>query len=190
MRIARMISPVHSLGPGDRVCLWTQGCSKNCPGCISPELKPFSGQEVDDATLAQLLIRTAQAGNCRGLTVSGGDPLEQPEALARLLELVRPYFDDILVYTGFTLEAIRREGSEDARRCLSFIDVLIDGPYIRERNHPECTLRGSDNQIIHYLTPEKEMVYADYLAQGRKLEPFTHNGHMIITGIPDRRDNP
>lgn len=186
-----MISPVHSLGPGERVALWTQGCTKNCPGCISPELQPFSGQEIEESLLAQILIQTASAGGCRGLTVSGGDPLEQAEGLLRLLVQVRPHFDDILVYTGYTLEALRGGSCSDAaRQCLNHIDVLIDGPYIHSRNHPGCVLRGSDNQVIHYLRPELAEVYRDYLLQGRKLETFSHNGNMIITGIPDRRENP
>lgn len=190
MRIARMISPVHSLGPGERICLWTQGCGKNCPGCISPELQPFSGEDIAEDLLAQILIQTASAGGCRGLTISGGDPMEQPQALLALLHRVRPHFDDILLYTGFTLEAIRSGScSEAARQCLPYIDVLIDGPYIQSRNHPGCVLRGSDNQIIHYLRPECAQVYEAYLQQGRKLETFSHNGHMIITGIPDRREN-
>ena len=185
-----MISPVHSLGPGERLCLWTQGCSKNCPGCISPEMQPFSGQEVEEDLLARLLIHTAQAAHCRNLTISGGDPLEQPESLLRLLELVRPHFDDILVYTGYTLQFLRSENCpEAAKKCLEYIDVLIDGPYIQERNLPGCVLRGSDNQTIHYLTPGQEALYEDYLRQGRMLETFSHNGNLIITGIPDRREN-
>ena len=186
-----MISPVHSLGPGERVCLWTQGCSKRCPGCISPDLQPFLGQDVDEALLADILIRTAEAGSCRALTISGGDPLEQPEALLRLLELVRESFDDILVYTGFLLEDIRSgQLGEAARCCLDRIDVLIDGPYIHGQNLPDCVLRGSGNQTIHYLSPRLAEDYAAYLSRGRVLESFCHEGSMIITGIQNRRDLP
>ena len=71
-----MLAPVHALGPGERVCLWTRGCSKRCPGCISPEMQPATGPQVPEELLAQILTETAVKNSCRGLTVSGGDPLE------------------------------------------------------------------------------------------------------------------
>lgn len=98
MLIARILSPVHSLGPGERVCVWTQGCDKRCKGCISPELWPFSGKEIDENILANVIIQVAQKGNCNGITISGGDPFAQPKPLLKLLKLLRDKVDDILVY--------------------------------------------------------------------------------------------
>ena len=187
MRIERMLAPVHALGPGQRVCLWTKGCSKCCPGCISPEMQDSEGPELDEALLAKLLTDAAARSQCTGLTVSGGDPMEQPQALLKLLRLVRPNFEDILVYTGYTLGQLREHCGEDAKACLDLIDVLIDGPYVESRNHPDCVLRGSDNQCIHYLNPEAEPRYADYMQQGRQLETFVHNRTIVITGIQNRR---
>ena len=183
-----MLAPVHSLGPGERVCLWVQGCSRGCPGCIAPELQPHSGCRADERLLADILTETAGRCGCDGLTVSGGDPFEQAEALARLLPLVRGAFRDILVYTGFLLEEIRagRCGPAGAD-CLKWIDVLIDGPYIRERNVPGCALRGSDNQTVHFLSPGRKGPYEAYMRRGRVLESFSHGGEVILTGIPDRR---
>ena len=184
-----MLAPVHSLGPGERVCLWVQGCGRGCPGCISPELQPRFGRQTDEGLLAEILRGTARRSGCDGLTLSGGDPLEQPEALARLLPLVRGAFPDILVYTGYTLAEIRAGRCGPAgRACLDWIDVLIDGPYIDSRNMPECTLRGSDNQAIHFLTPRLRERYEPYLRQGRVLESFSHGGRIVITGIQNRRD--
>lgn len=184
-----MLSPVHSLGPGERVCLWIQGCIRDCPGCISPELRSLSGPETDECLLAEILIHTAIQGGCGGLSISGGEPFFQAPSLLRLLRLVRERFEDILVYTGYTVEQIQRGDCGLAGRdCLELIDVLIDGPYIWERNRPDCVLRGSDNQRIHYLTPNMAERYETYLARGRILESFSHGGTVILTGIPDRRD--
>ena len=143
---------------------------------------------MDEKLLADILLRTAQTGGCGGLTISGGDPFEQPQALLRLLKQVRAGFEDILVYTGYELNQIRngccgREGID----CLEWIDVLIDGPYVEQRNTPDCVLRGSDNQTIHFLNPMRQTEYRQYLEQGRLLETFSHNGAVIITGIPNRR---
>lgn len=184
-----MISPVHSLGPGERVCLWLQGCLRDCPGCISPELRQIAGPETAVELLAGILIRTARRGNCGGLTISGGEPFLQAPELLRLLMLVRDGFRDILVYTGYTLEELLEEACGPAGRdCLAYIDVLIDGPYLRERNRPDCVLRGSENQVIHYLNPGLAGDYEPYLARGRILESFSHGGDVILTGILDRRD--
>lgn len=184
MRIGRILSPVHSLGPGERFCLWTQGCSKNCKDCISPELQEFSGKEIDEEILCKLILQIADKNNCTGLTVSGGDPLEQADSLLRLLEKIRNRFDDILVYTGFVLEEIKNGcAGESGIKCLEYIDVLIDGRYVKELNTPDCILRGSSNQKIYYLNENKKSIYDDYMKQGRIVETFTHNQDIIITGI-------
>lgn len=189
MKIGRIVAPVHALGPGERICVWTQGCSRGCTGCISPELQSADKPEADDRLLTDLIRRSAQLKGCDGLTISGGEPFEQPDALLNVLRGVRTVFRDILVYTGFTLEEIRGGKCSDAGvRCLELIDVLVDGPYIKERNVPGCVLRGSDNQRIHYLRPDAQTQYESYLKQGRILESFAHDGTMIIVGIPNRRD--
>lgn len=189
MLIARILSPVHSLGPGDRVCLWTQGCNKRCKGCISPELQPFSGNEIDEDILAKILIQVARKNNCTGITISGGDPLEQSQALLKLLTLLRNEFDDILVYTGFELQDIQ-DGlvGIEAKKCLNYLDVLIDGKYIDELNYKDCVLRGSSNQNIHFINKGLAPIYAEYMKQGRILESFVHNQNTIVTGVFNKEE--
>ena len=244
MLIARILSPVHSLGPGDRVCLWTQGCKKRCKGCISPELQPYSGNEIDENVLAKILrqhrtiapsslsrlfapllqfqkweihtvflhfrnfeleqkfwlrllaelcgdalIQVARKNNCTGITISGGDPLEQSQALLKLLTLLRNEFDDILVYTGFELQDIQ-DGLVDieAKKCLEYLDVLIDGKYIDELNYKDCVLRGSSNQRIHFINKGLAPIYAEYMKRGRILESFVHNENTIVTGIFNKEE--
>lgn len=187
MKIARMLAPVHALGPGRRVALWTQGCRRRCRGCISPELRPPGREEVPEPLLASIIRETADREDCGGLTVSGGDPFDQPEALLRLLRLLRDRFDDILVYTGWTMKEIRSGAcGREGILCLEEIDVLIDGPYEEERNFPDCVLRGSDNQLIQFLSPGHREQYETYMQNGRFLESFAHTDTMIVVGIPDR----
>ena len=132
-------------------------------------------------------MQTAERNHCDGLTVSGGDPFEQPKALHRLLSLVRDGFSDILVYTGYTLEEIRKgiSGAEGIN-ALTLIDVLIDGKYVEELNQPDVLLRGSANQVIHYLNLEMRNRYTEYMKRGRIAETFIHNDTVIITGILNR----
>ena len=184
MVIGRLLSPVHSLGPGERVCLWTQGCKKKCIGCISPELQSPKGTNISNSDLAQLIIKVAKKCDCSGLTVSGGDPFEQPEDLLELLRLTRDTFSDIMVYTGYTLVEIMDGYAGDfGKECLKYIDVLIDGRYEKVLNFPECVLRGSSNQIIHFLNEEKRDMFIEYMKKGRVVESFVHGNQTIITGI-------
>ena len=190
MIIGRILSPVHSLGPGERVCVWTQGCQKKCEGCISGDLQPFIGEDIQEAVLYQIIKQLRQQGNCTGLTISGGDPFEQPAALLTLLKLVRDEFNDILVYTGFTVEEIY-EGvaGKEGVECLGLIDVLIDGRYIKYLNKSDCVLRGSQNQRVHFLNPDVKSAYSKYMEKGRMLETFVHNDNVIITGILNEEEN-
>lgn len=190
MIIGRLLSPVHSLGPGERVCLWTQGCRKRCIECISPELQNFCGTEIDEQALSQIIIRVAEIGCCTGLTISGGDPFEQAEAMLGILQRVRSFFDDILVYTGFELKEILTGCAGDAGiQCLGYIDVLIDGRYEKSLNTPDCVLRGSTNQMVHYLNKGKIPLYTEYMKKGRILETFVHDKETIITGILNAEEN-
>lgn len=171
------------------MCLWTQGCKKRCKGCISPELQPYGGNEVDENVLAKILTQVARKNNCTSITISGGDPLEQPQALLRLLAILRNEFDDILVYTGFELQDIQ-DGliGIEAKKCLDYLDVLIDGKYIDELNYKDCVLRGSSNQNIHFINNELAPIYAEYMKQGRILESFVHNQNTIVTGIFNKEE--
>ena len=192
MLIGKLLSPIHSLGPGTRAGLWTQGCNKNCKGCISPELKSKNPKkDIPMELLTGILRSGAKRNNCDRLTISGGDPFEQPEELCRLLKEIRKDFKDILVYTGFLYEQIA-DGSlgEAARESLEYIDVLIDGPYIEEQNVPEAVLRGSKNQRIIYLNPDRRDEYEDYLKQGRQLENFVHNNEVCTVGILNKEETP
>lgn len=190
MVISRLLSPIHSLGPGERVGLWTQGCSKKCDGCISPDLQPAHGTTVDNRKLSQLIIQVAKKGSCSGLTISGGDPFEQPDDLLEILQLTRDAFDNILVYTGYTLEEIHNGCAGDSGiECLKYIDVLIDGRYVKKLNTRDCVLRGSSNQIIHYLNGGEKPLFVEYMKKGRIIESFVHDGKTIITGILNEEEN-
>lgn len=195
MVVARILAPVHSLGPGERVCLWTQGCSKKCPKCISPEMQPFFDTEMEDYELTNLIIDTIKKTKCDGVTISGGDPFEQSDSLYRVLKGLRREVQDILVYTGYTLNEIKDGiALEDGINCLDYIDVLIDGRYVDEENQSDCVLRGSRNQDIIFLdskfnplSREKiEKKYKDYMKKGRMIETFNHNDTIILTGIMNR----
>ena len=150
-------------------------------------MQDAGGTDADETILAEVLVQAARRNQCEGLTISGGDPFEQADALLRLLRLIRGEFRDILVYTGYELKEIREGISgQNGITALDWIDVLIDGRYMEDLNFPNIVLRGSANQVIHYLNPGLKTIYTDYMKRGRIVETFSHLNTMIITGILDR----
>lgn len=101
-------------GPGLRYAVFTQGCSHGCPGCHNPESQPFCG---GTPTAVEEIIANVQAnGLVQGVTLSGGEPFEQPVACAELAVRLKQLGYNIWAYTGFLYEDLLRfaEGSADA----------------------------------------------------------------------------
>jgi anaerobic ribonucleoside-triphosphate reductase activating protein len=139
--------PVTALGHGRRIGIWTQGCSIQCAGCISRDTWDFRNDSSIpvDQLLASLDPWLAQAD---GVTLSGGEPFDQPQALAELVQKLRGrQSGDILIYSGYSQETLFQSHSQ----ILKWIDVLISEPY-RPESGSALALRGSDNQRITLLT--------------------------------------
>lgn len=162
---ARILYPVRTLGPGERIGIWFCGCSHGCPGCSNPELwRREERFRVTREQLLQLVRPIAENNPVDGFTLTGGDPMEQPEELAELLPELRRISGDILVYTGYTLEELHSMNSPAVESALRSISVLIDGEYVQERNFG-LPLRGSDNQRIICLDGGLHEKYEEYLRQ-------------------------
>ena len=105
MQIDRLLYPITSLGPGERLVIWTVGCSKHCPHCANPELwQSNPAKDIDVNKLYDLIIQSVKGKRIDGITITGGDPMEQISELTKLLTLLNEITDDILVYTGYTVE--------------------------------------------------------------------------------------
>ncbi|QNA86851.1 radical SAM protein [Sphingomonas sp. So64.6b] len=182
--ISRLHFPVTALGPGRRVGLWFQGCSIRCPGCISRDTwEAGEGMVGLDDVLAEL---SGLAVGADGLTVSGGEPFDQSEALAWVLRYWRGASDEsVLVFTGYEREAVAPWLAEHP----GLIDALITGPF-RSQVPQTRALRGSDNQQLHILTALGEQLAGFERAAGpedRRLDVmFDGDGHAWLAGIPAR----
>ena len=190
MIIGRILSPVHALGPGARIALWVKGCSKKCQGCMSTDLQAMDGEHIAVTSLADAVLHLSKMNAIKALTISGGDPFEQADSLKEFLSIIRNSFEDILVYTGFTLEEIKQGASgQSGIDCLQLIDVLIDGRYEIANNTSECILRGSTNQKIYFLNRSIEEKYIDYMKIGRMVETFHHGDETIVVGILNEEEH-
>lgn len=187
IRISRLHFPVTTLGPGRRIGIWFQGCSIRCPGCISADTWASAGGE----TTLQDVLESIQIWlpHADGITISGGEPFEQPHALVALLEALRSQTDgDMLVYSGYPFEAL----SDTLTRASGLIDALITDPFEIQTPHTR-PLRGSDNQRLHLLTA---LGRARFSACERALAGsdksldvmFDEDGSVWFAGIPNRDD--
>ena len=183
MRIERALNYVTALGPGSRLAVWVNGCSRACPGCVSQRL-----QKVDERTEVDIeeYFFGYRTDGIDGVTVSGGEPFEQTAELLHLVEYFRHRgVRDILVYTGFTLEELQARNDPDTTAVLARISVLIDGPYIAECDSGKGNLKGSDNQKIHFFDPTLRPAYDACFCEERAVQEFTLPGSLLAVGIPD-----
>lgn len=173
---------VTVLGPGVRYGLWVSGCSKHCPGCISSESRDmYAGTAMHIAALCREILDSGTDG----ITISGGEPFLQSEALAELLRKLKKRKDfGVIVYSGYTIEQLHSGQVPHAEKLLKYVDLLIDGEYQREENDGGA-LRGSSNQRAVPLTER----YLDFLPQfgatGRRTQKITHASMTRYIGIPD-----
>ncbi len=143
-------------GEGVRTTLFVSGCTNCCKGCFQPETWDFSyGKPYTEETENSLMEMLADE-NIQGLTLLGGEPFE-PEnqrVLVKLLRRVKKELPhkDIWSYTGFVYERDLLEGcrkhTEVTDEMLSYIDVLVDGPFIEEKKNISLQFRGSENQRV------------------------------------------
>lgn len=180
MYIARILYPVKVLGPGKRIGIWFDGCNHHCVGCSNPEL--WESQEKYHTkleTVMDMLAGVIRNNDVDGFTLTGGDPLEQPEALRELLPEISMYTDDIILYTGYKYEEVQEKYDD----ILKFVAVLVDGPYIESRNKEEL-LRGSTNQRVLILNDKYKAVYEKYLKESpSEVQNFTSPTGVISVGI-------
>ena len=171
----------EALGPGKRAILWVRGCNRRCKGCIAPQWwKHESKVLVSTIQVAEKLL----IGNpeVRGLTISGGEPFLQAEALVEMIRYARTKREfDVISYSGYTLEQLQQSGLPGALEMLSEIDVLIDGDYQQDIPANDG-IRGSLNQVIHFLghriTPE------DFYRERNHLEIYSKYGDAMMVGVP------
>lgn len=184
MNIARILYPVRVLGPGDRIGIWVVGCHQACPGCSNPELwKQQPQYEISIPELMGVIKRIASQHPVDGFTISGGEPMNQSEDLAALMDKLQEISRDILIYTGYTLDDLKSTKDPSVCKVLSRTTVLIDGAYIEDLND-NSLLRGSSNQRIHILKVDFESRYREYLqSTSNQIQNFTTSDGIVSVGI-------
>jgi anaerobic ribonucleoside-triphosphate reductase activating protein len=194
LRVHGFLPCTYANGPGARAALWLQGCNLGCRGCFNgPTHDPSRGSVIPvDELLDQLRNLPAQI---EGLTVSGGEPLQQLDPLTKFLKAVKATTKlSVIVLTGYSWSEVLRLvqaqcavavtksplNQVEPLGVLRFIDVIIAGRFRAEQRLAR-SLRGSANKTIHCLTDR-------YTARDFEIVPMsevviTTDGTVVRTGV-------
>lgn len=142
-------------GEGVCVSLWTQGCPHHCDECFNPETWDFAGGTLVPDNLDQQVLAAISANNIqRNFSILGGEPLCNPniQFTEHYCSLVREKypFIKIFIWTGYEFSDIKNKAQNDSlvSSILEKSDVVISGPFIKEKKDLTLKLRGSSNQQI------------------------------------------
>ncbi len=186
--------PVTVLGPGRRIGLWVQGCSIHCPGCVSQDTwpaDPSTGIEID-ALVAW--CRRVSGGAPDGVTISGGEPFDQPAGLSLLLEALDRWRTqaaldfDLLAYSGYPLRTLERRHAD----ILARLDAVIPEPYV-DGLPLSNVWRGSSNQTLVPLSARGQARFGAFVqapadAASKRMQVAVEGGRVWMIGIPARDD--
>jgi anaerobic ribonucleoside-triphosphate reductase activating protein len=185
--------PVTVLGPGKRIGIWLQGCSIRCPACVSQDTWVADARrEMEVTALLTWCQRVAEA-DLAGITLSGGEPFDQPQALAVLLKALHRWREqsrrdfDILCYSGYPLNTLRRKHAT----VLALLDAVIPEPYVDGLPLAQVW-RGSANQPLVPLSARGRAIYEPHLStpadEGKRMQVAAEGGRLWFIGIPQRGD--
>lgn len=186
MQIDRILYPIKTLGPGNRMIIWTIGCCKSCEKCANPELRPFNPKKNITLEEFKKIISSYELSSIDGFTISGGEPLCQAEELSHWIDYFKTITDDILIFTGYTMEEIA-ELPKSASDCLKKVAVTVSGEYVDDLNDNYTPLIASTNQMMIWGNEKLKPKYNEYMKQGRKIQNVYYNNSLISVGIHNRR---
>lgn len=182
MKIYKIIERTCVEGPGERFCIWVQGCSRHCDGCFAKATWDFSSGE--EFSVNELFEMIKSQKNIEGVTFLGGEPFEQKEELLKLAKLIKTENLSVVCFTGFRIEELKSKNDNIINELLNNIDVLIDGGFEKENFDLSRPWVGSSNQRYIFLTDKyNENIITQYK---NKVEMrISKDGEIVINGMGD-----
>ncbi len=164
----------HLYGPGKRLVLFMQGCSLRCSGCVNEHLWDFSnGKNISITKLVNL------CHDLDGITLHGGEPLDQSEELLILVKKLKKDQKTIILFTGYKFKELEIYSQ---KQVWKLSDLVISGRYIKEKRNIYLQFRGSTNQrIFKHKGKYKNYKIKDGLTSG--IITLTNDGEMISSGF-------
>lgn len=184
LSIAQIASCTEAEGPGRRFALWFQGCPLRCPECCNPQMLPFEdGSSRPLVAIVDQLAASHRQHELEGITLLGGEPFAHAEGATALAKAAHELRLDVMIFTGYTIEELRSKQDPAIEGLLGETDILVDGPYLREKPETKRRWIGSANQRIHFLS---ERCKADDPRWNltNTLEIRLVNGVVTVNGFP------
>ena len=140
-------------GPGVRVSLFVSGCTHRCPGCFNSVAWDFDYGEPFTEETVETILTMLRPAYIQGLTLLGGEPFEPQNqgAIVELLRRVRTELPEksIWAFSGYLFDKDILSGRlGDTSEYLSYLDVLVDGPFVQAKKNLSLRFRGSENQRL------------------------------------------
>ncbi|MFZ5950391.1 MAG: 4Fe-4S single cluster domain-containing protein [Candidatus Rifleibacteriota bacterium] len=181
LRVAGAEAITEVEGPGRRFALWVQGCSRSCPGCCNPHMHDYAGGSlIEERAMAKRIIDA----DVDGLTIVGGEPLEQIESLNQMFDCLDEleYDKSIMLFTGFAWSEICNDSGIMAllQRC----DVVVAGPFMQDQAPDQRRWIGSGNQTVHFFRNRLDFLRENWPKHRVEIEFHISDGQLSINGFP------
>lgn len=150
LNVYKILQNTKVEGPGNRFCIWFQGCSRHCLGCFAKQTWEF-GNGIDYSA-DELFCLIMREKDIEGVTFLGGEPFEQVDDLCILAKKIKAQNLSVVCFTGCTLEELQAKNSPKINELLGYIDLLIDGEFEQENFDLSRPWVGSANQRYIFLS--------------------------------------
>lgn len=144
LSVLRVVYDTIVDGPGLRTSIYFAGCTHHCRGCHNPV-----SWNVNNGNLMTIneLLDVVLDSDFNNVTFSGGDPFYQVEGVTQLAKEIKSHSNKtIWCYSGYRFEDIL--SNSKLSQLLTYIDVLVDGPFIEEQKVDNKPFVGSSNQRL------------------------------------------
>lgn len=194
LRVFNILKNTKTEGPGNRYCIWVQGCSRHCSGCQAVHTWPHDkGELYEVEDIIEDIIKTSfsnpsqtnlsegkRKSMLEGVTFLGGEPFEQAEALGVIAKAAKEKGLSVVCFTGGKLEELSKNPVN--KPLLDNTDLLIDGEFVEELTDYSRPWCGSSNQRYHFLTDRyNEDIFTKYK---NKVEiNISKNGQIFMNGM-------
>lgn len=181
LRIHAFVGSSYCNGPGRRCVLWVQGCSLGCAGCFNASThNAAGGQAVSPGEVFEWILRAQQDyPEVEGLTVSGGEPLQQCQGMTDLLKIIRSRTKlSVILFTGYG--GTELESMPDFDELSSYVDVIIAGRYEHDKRVGRSLIGSLNKEMLFFSQRYAE---ADFLDVPESEVMISADGQIVISGI-------
>ena len=185
LNIYKIIKNTEVEGPGRRFCIWTQGCSRHCKGCFAKQTWEFGvGKSF---TVDDLWNEIKAENGIEGITLLGGEPFEQAQALSLLAQKVKETGLSVMTFSGNSYDDLKNSKDIFVQKLLKYTDLLVDGEFREDCFDLSRPWVGSKNQRYIFLSGRYSL--QEIMRCNNKIElHIDKNGVVFVNGMTDFKE--